>query len=101
MRLDAAIEQLIPPLSVPFALASACLVASLMLGARELTVLSGLSVVGQVVYLIVGLVLVGAPLSTYVSLGVAPVYVAWKLGLYSRALVGRGASSWVRTTRLG
>ena len=30
----------------------------------------------------------------------APLYVGWKLGLYGRALLSNGTSSWVRTARV-
>ena len=49
--------------------------------------------------LLAGLVLVRAPLSTYLALSSAPVYVAWKVGLYARALLSGGAATWVRTSR--
>ena len=100
VRLDAAVEQLIPPLSVPFALCGVCFVLGLGLGAVEATLLAGISLVGQVGYLLVGLVLVRAPLSTYVALSAAPVYIAWKVALYGRALFGGRAAAWVRTARI-
>jgi 1,2-diacylglycerol 3-beta-glucosyltransferase len=99
LRLDAAAEQLIPPLSVPFALSAACLVASLVIGTHEVQVLAAASLIGQVMYLMAGLVLVRAPLSMYLALSAAPVYIAWKVGLYGRALVTSSATNWVRTTR--
>ncbi len=99
IRLDAAAEQLIPPLSVPFALGALCLVASVALGSPELAALAAATLVGQVVYLLSGLVMVGAPLSMYVALSAAPVYIAWKVGLYGRALVTSSATTWVRTAR--
>lgn len=100
LQLDAAAEQLIPPLSVPFALSGLCLLASLELGAPVLIALSGLSLTGQVAYLVAGLVLVRAPWRTYAALGAAPLYVVWKLGLYCRALVSSRATGWVRTARV-
>ena len=99
LRLDAAVEQLIPPLSVPFGLGALCLLCGAVLGATELMALSGLSLIGQIAYLMAGLVLVRAPWRTYVALGAAPIYIAWKLGLYSRALVTSRDTSWVRTAR--
>jgi cellulose synthase/poly-beta-1,6-N-acetylglucosamine synthase-like glycosyltransferase len=99
MRLDAAIEQLIPPLSVPFAFGGLCLVVSVAIGASELAVWSGLTLLGQIGYLLVGLVLVGAPWRTYLSLSAAPVYILWKVSLYGRALIGNRQTTWVRTAR--
>jgi hypothetical protein len=100
LRLDAAAEQLIPPLSVPFALAGVCLMAALALESPHILLLSGLSLLGQLAYVTTALVLVRAPLTTYLSLGAAPLYIAWKLGLYSRALINTRATSWVRTARV-
>lgn len=99
VRLDAAIEQLIPPLSVPFALGWGCLVAGLGLGSPLALGLAVVGLGGQVVYLLAALALVGAPRSAYVALGSAPVYIAWKLGLYAQALVGARTTQWVRTAR--
>jgi hypothetical protein len=99
VALDAAIEQLIPPLSVPLALGAICLVTGWMLGLALPAALGGISVLGQITYLLLGAVLVGAPLSSYRALAYAPVYLAWKLGLYVYALVMPGSQAWVRTAR--
>ncbi|MDQ6671976.1 MAG: glycosyltransferase family 2 protein [Chloroflexota bacterium] len=100
VQLDAAAEQLIPPLSVPFALSGVCLAASIALGAADLGVIAVLNLLGQMAYLVAGLVLVRAPVRTYVALSAAPVYIAWKLGLYVRAFLSRRTTSWVRTARV-
>jgi hypothetical protein len=100
LRIDAAIEQVIPPLSVPFALGGLCLVVGAAIGAWPAAALAAVSLAGQVVYLLAALLLVRAPLRTYVALGSAPVYVAWKLGLYGRALLTSRATAWVRTARV-
>jgi hypothetical protein len=55
--------------------------------------------VGQGVYLLAGLLLVGAPWRTYVALAYAPLYIAWKVGLYARALISGRGRTWVRTAR--
>jgi cellulose synthase/poly-beta-1,6-N-acetylglucosamine synthase-like glycosyltransferase len=99
LRLDAAVEQLIPPLSVPFALAWACLLVGLIARARSAVMLAGISIGAFSTHLVAGLVLVRAPLGAYRALSYAPVYVAWKLALYTRALASRNASAWVRTAR--
>jgi 1,2-diacylglycerol 3-beta-glucosyltransferase len=100
MRLDAAAEQFIPPLSVPFALGGFCVVASLSLGAIEAAVLAALGLAGQAIYLLAGLVLVRAPLRLYLALAHAPLYIAWKLEIYGRALLSTRTARWVRTARL-
>jgi 1,2-diacylglycerol 3-beta-glucosyltransferase len=100
LKLDAAIEQLLPPLSVPVALGGLCFVLSLALGSVPAAALSGLSLVAQLAYLAAGLALVRAPFGAYLALSSAPVYVAWKFGLYAQALFASRASAWIRTARL-
>ena len=100
MQLDAAAEQVIPPLSVPFVLAGTSLVLALLFNLQLIAALAGASLFVQVVYLIIALALVRAPLAAYVALSGAPVYIVWKLLLYTRlALSPRGGLSWVRTAR--
>jgi cellulose synthase/poly-beta-1,6-N-acetylglucosamine synthase-like glycosyltransferase len=99
LRLDAAVEQLIPPLSVPFALGCVCLAAGLLLRQPLLALLAALGLAGQVVHLLVGLLMVGAPPRTYLALVYAPAYVLWKVWLYLRAMAGGGSAPWVRTAR--
>jgi cellulose synthase/poly-beta-1,6-N-acetylglucosamine synthase-like glycosyltransferase len=100
LRIDAAVEQIIPPLSVPFALGGLCLVVGLGLGSNVPAVLAALSLGGQVLYLLAGLVLVRAPLRAYLALGYAPVYIAWKLALYGQALTSTRGMRWIRTARV-
>jgi cellulose synthase/poly-beta-1,6-N-acetylglucosamine synthase-like glycosyltransferase len=99
LRLDAAAEQCIPPLSVPVALGGLCLLGGLALGAHLPATLAGLSLGGQVAYLLAGLVVVRAPLRAYLALTYAPVYVAWKVALYAHALLSTRTARWVRTPR--
>lgn len=99
LRLDAAVEQLVPPLSVPFAVGGLCAVLGLVLRARAATALAAVGLLGQAAYLLAGLALVGAPPRAYLALSVAPPYIVWKVGLWLRALVGRTPPGWVRTSR--
>ena len=50
-------------------------------------------------YLISGQIQRKAPLSTWLSLLVAPVYILWKIPIYLKMLIGRDRSAWVRTAR--
>jgi cellulose synthase/poly-beta-1,6-N-acetylglucosamine synthase-like glycosyltransferase len=100
LRLDAAIEQVIPPLSVPVALGGFCLLASLVLDNDLAAGLAALTLAGQVVYLLAGLLLVRAPRHAYVALLGAPQYVLWKVSLYARSLVNTRTGRWVRTARV-
>jgi cellulose synthase/poly-beta-1,6-N-acetylglucosamine synthase-like glycosyltransferase len=104
VRLDAAVEQCIPPLSVPVVLAGAGLVGGAALGLPVLSGLAALSLAAQVAHLVTGLVLVRAPLSTYRALAFAPVYILWKVWLFGASLgalvlPGQKAGRWVRTAR--
>ncbi|HEY7066113.1 MAG TPA: glycosyltransferase family 2 protein [Chloroflexota bacterium] len=99
LRLDAAAEQCIPPLSVPFALGALCLIGGLAMGSYLAAGLAALSLAAQVGYLLAGLALAGAPRRAYVALLGAPLYIAWKVNLYARALVGARTAAWVRTAR--
>jgi len=99
--LDAAVEQVIPPLSVPFAVAGMCFAASVVSGAETLAVIAAVSLAGQIVYLLCALWLVRAPARVYSALLYAPVYITWKLGLYARALISSKRVPWVRTARNG
>jgi cellulose synthase/poly-beta-1,6-N-acetylglucosamine synthase-like glycosyltransferase len=99
LRLDAAIEQLIPPLSVPFVASLLCAMAAIVLGAYAAATLALVALAGQVAYLLAGLWLVHAPARAYLALSTAPSYVAWKLLLYGQALIAR-QTRWVRTARM-
>ena len=96
---DAAIEQLIPPTSVLAGASILAGVAALLLRARGAAFLAGGLVAGQVVYTLVGLLLVRAPSRVYLALVCAPALVAWKIWLYVRVLLGRDRQGWVRTPR--
>ncbi len=99
-KVDAAIEQLLPPLSVPVALGAVCCVVALSLGAAWLAVAAGLSVAAQLAYLAVGLAMVRAPVGAYMALWSAPLYVAWKVGVYAQSILASRASAWIRTARV-
>jgi cellulose synthase/poly-beta-1,6-N-acetylglucosamine synthase-like glycosyltransferase len=100
LPMDAAIEQLIPPLSVPFALGAISIPAAWLVGAPLVAGLALGCLIGYALYLVAALALVKAPLRIYVTLGMAPVYIAWKVGLYARSLLGGRSGAWVRTARV-
>jgi cellulose synthase/poly-beta-1,6-N-acetylglucosamine synthase-like glycosyltransferase len=99
LLLDAAVEQLIPPLSVIAGLSGIALLFSLLLGNRMAIALAAAIVAGQAIYIFSGLVMARAPLSVYKSLLFAPLFVAWKLALYGKLLLGIKPGGWVRTAR--
>jgi hypothetical protein len=99
VQVDAAAEQLIPPLSVPFALSIVGVWGAWLVGSLGLVVVAASCLVGYVLYLLAALALVRAPLRIYLTLGVAPVYVVWKVGLYVRSLFSLRDTAWIRTAR--
>jgi 1,2-diacylglycerol 3-beta-glucosyltransferase len=96
---DAALEQLVAPLSV--CLASCLLAALAALAGRSprLRTLGLGSLVGQTAYVLIGLRLAGAPPAAYRALASAPRYVLWKATVWLRATV-RPPARWQRTGRL-
>jgi 1,2-diacylglycerol 3-beta-glucosyltransferase len=99
VQIDAAAEQLIPPLSVPFASCVGLLLITAVLGQWSLAAVAVACLIGYGLYLAVALALVGAPMRVYLMLCTAPVYIAWKVSLYGRSFVGGRTSPWVRTPR--
>lgn len=55
----------------------------------------------QVAYFMLGLVVMRAPLSTWLALGMVPVYLVWKATLSVPGLRGSADRRWVRTARHG
>jgi cellulose synthase/poly-beta-1,6-N-acetylglucosamine synthase-like glycosyltransferase len=96
---DAAIEQLIPPLSVVFAAGAASALAGALAGSRVIVTLGALGTTLIVGHIIAGLIAVGAPRRTYFALARAPAYIGWKLLIYTRALFAAQTLGWVRTRR--
>ncbi len=110
---DAAMEHLIPPLSVVISLNLLGLLAALILFgaalARGSSALPGFAAInlgiaaglllGQVAYVFAGLALAKAPRKIYLSLLYAPLLVLWKIGHYLQVLFRRNTEDWVRTTR--
>jgi len=99
MLIDAALEQLIPPLSVPFGAASLLLMTALVLNVPAAGWLASLSLVGMVAHILFGLRVTHASPRIYLSLVLTPAYVIWKIWLYARIVAGRRPKGWVRTGR--
>jgi len=100
LALDAAVEQLLPPLSLPIAVGGLCGALGVILNVPLAALLGGVSVAGMITYLLAGALLAGAPAGVYRSLAYAPIYVGWKVGLYAMTLLGPRTQAWVRTTRV-
>ena len=97
-KVDAAIQQLIPPLSFTFVAATVLLAVSLLVGRGWLVGLglaTNLALMGHVV---LGLRSVKAPWQVYRAFVFAPGFVLWKTWVYVQALVPR-EMGWTRTDR--
>jgi 1,2-diacylglycerol 3-beta-glucosyltransferase len=118
LYLDAVMEHLIPPFSILAGLTIAAVCASLVLSLfafgsiqapEQITtaqlfaaanLLLGLSLLsGQVIYLLNGMLLVGASPKIYRSLLFAPVLIIWKIWQVIRVARQRSQQEWVRTAR--
>lgn len=100
MVTDAAVEQLIPPLSVAFlGGAASTLIAAASGGSAAVVGLSLFGTAAIATHIVAGLIAVRAPARTFLALVGAPAYIAWKTTLYARALVAPAGLAWVRTRR--
>jgi 1,2-diacylglycerol 3-beta-glucosyltransferase len=97
--LDAALEQLVAPLSVCVASCIVCALGGLVGKSRVLAVVGLGALVGQAGYVLTGLRLAGAPATAYRALTSAPRYVLWKAWLWLVAIARRPVR-WQRTIRL-
>ena len=98
-RTDAAIEQLIPPLSIAVAGCIGCTIVGVVAGDAALGALSLAAGAGLVGHVVAGLIAVKAPRRVYRSLLFSPFYVGWKLALYARAAMLPASQPWIRTER--
>ncbi len=99
---DAALDQVLPPLSLLVAAQGALVVAGLPARtrpARAVRAASIASVAVTVAHVAVGLRRAGAPRWVYRSLLGAPRMVAWKLALVVQMATGSRSTSWTRTER--
>lgn len=99
VAIDAAIEQLVPPLSAPVALAAMCLAAGITLSAWTIAAAALLALGVFATYVAAGLLLAGATRAQWKALLFAPAYIGWKVMLYLKVLLGPRQRAWVRTRR--
>ena len=99
VRLNAALEWLVPPQSL--LITAQLAVAGLGLAARNRVVarVGALLAAGQVVFVLGGLLLVGAPRAVYRALLFSPLLIGQKISIYAKLLAGRTPRSFVRTER--
>jgi len=96
---DAAIEQIIPPFSLVAAVSLLLLIGALVLQSALAVLLGAFLLIGQIIYILSGLGLSSAPRKVYQALLYAPVFIAWKVWLYVRVLIGLDRKGWTRTAR--
>jgi cellulose synthase/poly-beta-1,6-N-acetylglucosamine synthase-like glycosyltransferase len=99
MVIDAAVEQIIPPLSVAVSGAVACAMLGAVLSSPAIVATASFAAAGFATHFVLGLVAVRAPARVYRALLGAPAYVIWKLALYVRAAATPASQPWVRTRR--
>jgi 1,2-diacylglycerol 3-beta-glucosyltransferase len=99
MLFDAAVEQIIPPFSLVAAATLCCLLGGLALGSFTGALIGALLILGQIIYILAGLVLSYAPIKVYQALLYAPAFIVWKVWLYTRVLAGFDREGWTRTAR--
>ena len=97
--IDAALEPMVPPLSVVVALGAVSALGGFLLGSQALAALGLASLAGVALHVIGGMMVAGVPPKAWRALLAAPLYLAWKVALYAQALLGVGARRWVRTPR--
>jgi len=96
VRLDLALDLLVPPLSLLAAPIALGLAAALLLGSLAATVVFGASGFFLVAYVARGWMVSGTGARGLLALLCAPGFVAWKLAILA---VGSGPKEWVRTAR--
>ena len=100
-KFAAALDLMVPPLSVVALLAVGFLALSAAFGSFAEVVLAATALLLLATYVFGGLAAARVPRRLWLALGFAPVYVLWKGKLYIEAIASRGAPSWTRTERAG
>lgn len=100
-RLDAAMEIMLPPLSLLIGAVCACLALAGALRWWPALALALALVMLLGLHGLIGAALAKLSWRAYLSLLRAPLFVAWKCGVYLAALFGRDDDSWIRTQRAG
>ena len=97
--LDGIAEHLIPPFSILIGMTGVAFMLAWLSGATGARLTAGSLFLGELLYLVAGMALVGAPGAAYRALVYAPFFLIWKIWLYLRVLFGRERQGWVRTAR--
>lgn len=98
--LDAAFEQLVPPLSVLVAILAAGLASAVYFGLTMSSLAALVALAAVAAYVAGGVwMLRPRPLALLQAAAVAPWYVVWKLATYARAIATSRGARWLRTPR--
>jgi 1,2-diacylglycerol 3-beta-glucosyltransferase len=100
-RLDAAMEIVLPPLSLLIGAVCVCLAVGGLLRWGPGLALGLVLVALLALHGLIGAALAKLSAREYLSLLRAPLFVVWKCWVYLAALFGRGGDSWIRTQRAG
>lgn len=98
LKLDAGIQQSLPPLSLVGLASLVLFVASLFVESGLALTLGIAGVAALATYVVLGIAVAKPPLKAVLAIAYVPVYVAWKLALYVRSMKP-GGQKWVRTER--
>ena len=91
-------ELALPPLSILVMLFTLGTIGAIMLDSGWLELATSFWVI-LTVYLISGQIQRNAPISTWLYLAAAPIYVLWKIPIYMGMMLKNKTNEWVRTTR--
>lgn len=97
--LHAGLEQMVPPQSLLTLGGAATGLIALTVRSKYVAALAVLTLMGQAIFTLGGLLLVRAPTHIFRALGLAPVLIVRKAILYRHLVAGRGPTAWVRTKR--
>ena len=97
--LHAGLERLVPSQSLLLALSLLITTASVASRRRWQARIGGAALIGQVIYVVVGLRVAGAPAASWRALASTPTLVLRRLSLAGRLIRNGGPTDWVRTPR--
>lgn len=101
---DSIMEHIIPPFSMLTGLTALYWLLAwlpVVAGTPSLLCLATFLLLGQLLYIIGGLLLAQTPVHTFLALGYAPVFIWWKIRLLLRMATSAEKQGWVRTARDG
>ena len=97
--LDAMMDLLIPPFAIVAGVTLLFLALAPFLGGTTGLLVALYLLVGQLLYLLSGLLLTKAPVKVYLALLYTPLFIVWKIWLYLRVLLRFEQQGWVRAVR--